>query len=228
MKTYRRVIFDCDGILLNTEWIWQRSWREAGLNNGSQTFADLFPKVVGINGRDVDRVLDTYLTDVSAEHIKKMRKDVQTNASKYMKEELNQMPFVEDILKQLEEDGVIYAVATATNRSATEERLRSVGLLDRFSYVLCGDEVIKRKPDPEIYITICKKMGVEPKDTIVIEDTGHGVKAAYAAGCNVIMVPSINPETEEDKARVFAVVKNLHEAAVLIHQTFEYIRDQLV
>lgn len=68
-----------------------------------------------------------------------------------------------------------------------------------------------RKPNPEIYQTVLRKMNCRPEDALVLEDTGYGVRAASAAGIRVIMVPSINTPTTEDIQRSFAIVSSLLE-----------------
>ena len=62
-------------------------------------------------------------------------------------------------------------VATATNRDATIERLTRCGLIDYFDYILCGDQVTKRKPHPETYLKVLDYFNINPKDTLVLEDS---------------------------------------------------------
>lgn len=76
---------------------------------------------------------------------------------------------------------------------------------------MCGDEVAKRKPDPEIYLTVLEKTGTSKEEALILEDTNYGVEAAYRAGVDVIMVPSINPAGEVDRKRALAVLNRLTE-----------------
>ena len=104
------------------------------------------------------------------------------------------------------------AVATTTRRELTEQRLKKIGVFDRFDYVLCGDEVTKRKPNPEIYETVLKKMGVTNKNALVLEDSVVGVEAAYRAGIDCIQVPDLIAPTEVQEKQTICIVRDLTEA----------------
>ena len=95
------------------------------------------------------------------------------------------------MLDYLEQHHIKMAVATTTRRELTEQRLKKIGVYDRFDYVLCGDEVTKRKPDPEIYLSVLKKMDTDARNALVLEDSGVGVEAAYRAGIDCIQVPDL-------------------------------------
>ncbi len=144
--------------------------------------------------------------------------EARKTGMKYLEEKIDIMPGVRDLLTLLDEKKIIKAVATTTDRSKTDERLKKLGLYDRFSIIVCGDEVTKRKPDPEIYQTVLKKLGVSPDEALVLEDTGYGVRAAHGAGIKVIMVPSINPATKEEKEMAYAVVNSLEEVVHLFKE----------
>ena len=75
--------------------------------------------------------------------------------------------------------------------------LRDAGLLNRFAAVVCGDEVDRGKPDPQIFLRCCEKMGGIPSDTFVLEDSYNGIRAAHAAGMRAIMVPDLLEATPE-------------------------------
>ena len=94
----------------------------------------------------------------------------------------------------------------------TEQRLKKIGVFDRFDYVLCGDEVTKRKPNPEIYETVLKKMGVTNKNALVLEDSVVGVEAAYRAGIDCIQVPDLIAPTEVQEKQTICIVRDLTEA----------------
>ena len=154
------VVFDVDGLMLDTESVWKEAFDQAGDKYGIQNMGStLFPK----------------LDFLDAHHIKK-------------------------------------AVATTTRRELTEERLKRVGVYDRFDYVLCGDEVINRKPDPEIYLSVLKKMDTDARNALVLEDSVVGVEAAYRAGIDCIQVPDIIAPTDVQKKQTVYTAKDLMEA----------------
>ena len=128
---------------------------------------------------------------------------------------------VNEILDFLDAYHIKKAVATTTRRELTEERLKRVGVYDRFDYVLCGDEVINRKPDPEIYLSVLKKMATDARNALVLEDSVVGVEAAYRAGIDCIQVPDIIAPTDVQKKQTIYTAKDLIEAK-------DYIKENIL
>lgn len=219
MKKIKLIVFDVDGLMLNTEWLWQDAWREVAKRNDCPEFARVHDLIVGVNGSDIDKILNENLSFLPKDKVKKMLDEAHIIGMDNIKYKLKPTPYLPEIVEDLKSKGFKLAVATATNRDLTMERLGRMDLLNNFDYVLCGDEVTKRKPDPEIYLKVAKHFDLDPSSIMVLEDTGYGVQAAYRAGANVIMVPSINPPTSIEKEMAFALVKNLDEARILIEQT---------
>ena len=129
-----------------------------------------------------------------------------------LEKEVPVKPGLYEMLDFLEQHHIKMAVATTTRRDLTEQRLKKIGVYDRFDYVLCGDEVTKRKPDPEIYLSVLKKMNTKAENTIVLEDSSVGVEAAYRAGIDCIQVPDIIAPTDVQKKQTIYTAKDLMEA----------------
>ena len=166
------VIFDVDGLMIDTESVWKEAFDKAGDKYGIPDLGDtLFPSLIGKRLEDEQELLDRLLPS-----------DIQM------------------------------AVATTTRRDLTEQRLKKIEVYDRFDYVLCGDEVTKRKPDPEIYLSVLKKMNTKAENAIVLEDSSVGVEAAYRAGIDCIQVPDLIAPTEVQKEQTICIVKDLIEA----------------
>lgn len=130
----------------------------------------------------------------------------------YVEKNVPVKPGLYEILDFLDEYHIKKAVATTTRRELTEERLKRVGVYDRFDYVLCGDEVTNHKPDPEIYLSVLKKMDTDARNTLVLEDSVVGVEAAYRAGIDCIQVPDIIVPTDVQKKQTVYTAKDLIEA----------------
>ena len=92
-----------------------------------------------------------------------------------------------ELLNCIKKAGLPCAVATATSRSLTEERLTRLQLIQYFDYICCGDEVVERKPSPEAYLKVLAKMNTAPEDALVFEDSKVGVQAAWNARIPVII-----------------------------------------
>lgn len=216
MKNPKMIIFDVDGLLLNTEFLWEKAWKCVADMYGIPEFGDVFSKVVGISGSDVERVLDSELADV--ENRMELLDVARKIGAKYVEDDIKLMPGVVELLAVLEEKNIRKSVATTTSRDTTIRRLTKLGLINRFEYILCGDEVTKRKPNPEIYKKVLRATQCEPNQVWVLEDTGYGVQAAHDAGAQVIMVPSINAPTHKDKENALNIKKNLFEVISMLEE----------
>lgn len=204
------VIFDVDGLLLNTEFLWQKAWNEVGKKYETPQFGQAFHKVVGVSGKDAERVLEQALKDVELRE--QMLSEARMEGQRLIEKEIALMPGVTELLDWLDEMHIRRAIATTTDRMNTMKRLSQFGLMKRFMFAVCGDEVKNRKPDPEIYLKVLERAHIPAEKAIVLEDTGYGVCAANRAGIRVIMVPSVNPPTEEERRLALIVASSLHEA----------------
>ncbi len=126
----------------------------------SERFFVSFCKVVGISGSDVERVLNNELSDV--ENRMELLDIARSVGTEYLENDIELMPGVTELLDVLENKNIRKAVATTTSRNATIKRLTKLGLINRFEYILCGDEVTKRKPNPEIYQKVLKAVNCDP------------------------------------------------------------------
>lgn len=203
MKNPKMIIFDVDGLLLNTEFLWRKAWKDVAAKYGVPKFGEVFCKVVGISGSDVENRME--LLDIA-----------RSVGTEYLENDIELMPGVNELLDVLENKNIRKAVATTTSRDATIKRLTKLGLINRFEYILCGDEVTKRKPNPEIYQKVLKAVNCDPNQVMVLEDTGYGVQAAHDAGIQVVMVPSINAPTNKDKENASYIKKSLYEVISML------------
>lgn len=204
------VVFDVDGLMLDTESVWKEAFDQAGNKFGIQNMGStLFPQLIGKSGRDEKEVLDQYLSQDIQELV---IKEWERIGYGMLEKNVPVKPGLNEILDFLDAYHIKKAVATTTRREFTEERLKRVGVYDRFDYVLCGDEVINRKPDPEIYLSVLKKMDTDARNALVLEDSVVGVEAAYRAGIDCIQVPDIIAPTDLQKEQTICIVKDLMEA----------------
>ena len=204
------IVFDVDGLMLDTESVWKEAFNKAGIKYGIQDMGStLFLQLIGKSGRDEKEVLDRYLSQDIQELV---IKEWERIGYGMLEKEVPVKSGLNEILDFLDAHHIKKAVATTTRRELTEERLKRVGVYDRFDYVLCGDEVINCKPDPEIYLSVLKKMNTDAKDAIVLEDSVVGVEAAYRAGIDCIQVPDLIAPTDVQKKQTIYIAKDLMEA----------------
>ena len=210
------VVFDVDGLMIDTESVWKNAFDKAGDKYGIPNLGDtLFPSLIGKRLEDEQELLDRLLpSDIQNQLINEWR---QIGLGS-LEREVPVKPGLYEMLDYLEQHHIKMAVATTTRRELTEQRLKKIGVYNRFDYVLCGDEVTKRKPDPEIYLSVLKKMNTKAENAIVLEDSSVGVEAAYRAGIDCIQVPDLIAPTEVQEKQTICIVKDLMEARDYIQE----------
>lgn len=210
------VVFDVDGLMIDTESVWKNAFDKAGDKYGIPNLGDtLFPSLIGKRLEDEQELLDRLLpSDIQNQLINEWR---QIGLGS-LEREVPVKPGLYEMLDYLEQHHIKMAVATTTRRELTEQRLKKIGVYNRFDYVLCGDEVTKRKPDPEIYLSVLHKMNTKAENAIVLEDSSVGVEAAYRAGIDCIQVPDLIAPTEVQEKQTICIVKDLMEARDYIQE----------
>ena len=213
----KAVLFDMDGLLVDTEKLLSRFWCEAaqsfgfpmtkehvlGIRSLSWKFAA--PHLKGIFGEDFDYAA------VRAKRIELMNAYIAENGVE-MKAGLI------ELLDHLDRLGLKRAVCTATDHERTERYLTSIGVYHRFDAFVCGDMIANGKPMPDTYIEGAKAVGCEPGECMALEDSPNGIESAYRAGCIPVMVPDLSQPDEELMKKLRAVCSDLAEVRTVIDE----------
>lgn len=214
------VIFDMDGLMFDTERLVLDAWKEVGRNAGFDMTDEVILASVGCNERDTEIIMKLHLgEDFPFAELRKQRvKYVQD----YVK--TNGMPVKEGLFKLLDflnASGIKTAVATSTERVSAEEHINSCNILERFDYIVCGDEVDRGKPEPDIFLLAAKKLGCRPEECIVLEDSENGIKGAYKAGMMAIMIPDLITPKDEIKLLTHQIFDSLYHVIEYIELVME-------
>lgn len=210
------VVFDVDGTLLNTEARWQEAWATIGEKYGVPDLGvTLFLKCVGKSGKEEIEFIENFLEERNLPNT--ILKEANTYGLQLLNEHIDVKPGAIELLNHIKTLEIPMGVATATRRDWTIERLTRCGLIDYFDYILCGDEVTKRKPNPESYLKILQHFNVEANNALVLEDSLTGVEAAYRANIPCVMIPDLVPPTEVQVKQTIAIVETLHEVIDMIN-----------
>ena len=209
------VIFDMDGLMFDTEKVAKRAWKEAGDKFGYKLEGKLFDSFLGRNIVSVKNiVVDTYGENCPVDDI---IKEVKYIENKIVDDEgLVVKEGLYDLLEHLKGINVKLAVATSSKRERATKLLTLAKIENEFDYIICGDEVTKSKPDPEIFLKVAEKLNCNPENCIVMEDSRQGIQAAKNAGMKPIMVPDLLDADEETSARLYKKIKHLGEAIEII------------
>ena len=122
------------------------------------------------------------------------------------------------LLDYLEAHDIPKAVASSSRRVSIDRLLASVGLTERFAATAAGDEVTHGKPAPDIFLLAAQRLGVEPAQCLVLEDSEPGMRAARAAGMAVIVVPDLKPPSDQVAVLAAAVLPDLHAVQAWLTQ----------
>ena len=193
------VIFDMDGVILDSEKACLSTWSEAAAKYGIPNVREVFEKCIGTNKYQTRQIVkDAYTKDFGEGIEDKLLKE--SSALFHERYDDGKIPLKEgvfEILDFLKEKGIKTGLASSTALKTVERELTEAGVIDYFDMVIGGDSVTISKPNPEIYLLACEKMGVKPEDTYAIEDSFNGIRSAKAAGMRPLMVPDIIPANEE-------------------------------
>ena len=202
------VLFDMDGVILDTEKLYTRFWKEAAQSLGYPMTHEMALGMRSLSREVGERQLKEYLgEDVDYQQVRNKRIEMMSAFIDENGVELK--PGIHELLDFLKEKGIKTSVATSSPLDRTKEYLSQVGLVDAFDELVSGHMVEHGKPAPDIYIYAAEKLGLKSEECLVLEDSPTGLLAAYRAGCIPVMVPDQDQPNEEVKRMVYAVVDNL-------------------
>lgn len=187
MPQIRAVAFDLDGLMFNTEQLYERVMREL-LRRRSKPFEhELTAQMMGRPGHVAFQIMiDWHALPDSVEGLYSESDEIFFHL---VEEHLAPMPGLERLLTALEQAAVPKAIATSSRLRSVEKMLTRYGWRPRFEFVLTSEDVTHGKPHPEVYLSAAEKHGVAPGELLVLEDSQNGCRAAIAAGAFAVAVP---------------------------------------
>ncbi len=203
------IIFDMDGTLFDTEAVFQKYWNQIARERGITLSEHFKYEICGTSGGPMNLVIEKHygVSDGT---------EIQMECKRRVAEELSRgvplKPGCLEILEYFYEKEIPMAIGSSSRRVQIEKNLEVTGTAHYFSAIASGDEVERGKPFPDIFLLAAKRLGAEPADCYVFEDSPNGIRAAHAAGMHPILIPDLMPVTEEIRALAVGVYHSLLEA----------------
>ena len=205
------VLFDMDGLLLNTERVCLDCAVKVGRQYGIPDMTDTFLRMIGLRAADSRQILDAALQGRIPADTFLEQWDEMIDGQLRLNIEVKSGAV--ELLEQLKSRNISTAVATSTRTATAREHLTNAGLIEFFDRIIGGDQVQNGKPDPEIYLSAAAALGQKASACIVFEDSDPGVLAGVRAGALVVQVPDIKPPSTQTIALGHIIAPSLLDGA---------------
>lgn len=209
-KKYSAVIFDLDGLMLDTERPSFTAWSRALSDKGHPLSEDQYLQILGHTIEDAEQIFRKDFGQDLPFHDILNKKQMYLDAH-MAKNGIAIKPGLIEVLDLLEKLSKRTALASSTGIELVQQRLKHAHLQNRFKTIVTGNDVQNSKPAPDIFLLAAKKIGIAPELCIVLEDSEAGIKAAHSAGMIPILVPDMGKPSEEAVSLAWKVCSSLYE-----------------
>jgi|SoiMethySBSTD1v2_1073268.scaffolds.fasta_scaffold50305_7 beta-phosphoglucomutase len=224
ITTIEAVVLDMDGLMLDTEFIYQRAWQRAAAELGFDLEDGFYLTLIGRTTTDGEAAL----RERFGEHFPVARfreRWAQLWHAHVVEQGIPTKPGLHEFLALLEEHRIPFAIATSSDREYATFSLRAAQLESRSHCLVTGDQVERGKPAPDIYLEAARRLGVDPSGCLALEDSEAGIVAAVSAGMYTVMIPDLKAPSEQARCAAWTVLASLHEAVELVSGLL-IVRDQ--
>ncbi|MBO2519666.1 HAD family hydrolase [Limnochorda sp.] len=189
----RALVLDLDGTIVDTETAIFRAWEEVYRRRGARLPQEEWLKAVGSSQARFDPV--AYLAHQLGQAVDRAQVEAEADAlAAHEVRQLGPRPGVVELVHAAQAEQLLLAVASSSPRAWVDARLEQVGLAGAIPVRATADDVAQVKPAPDLFLEAARRLGIEPAQALVVEDSVHGARAALAAGMRCVVVP--NPVTE--------------------------------
>ena len=205
----KSIIFDMDGVIFDTESLTFELWKRVAKQYDFPGIETLYPSFIGKSRAGIislltDKFGETFPFSEMIEQVSNLLHDtIDRNGPPLM-------PYAPEALSYLQNCGYHIALASSTPTDLIMKELSMVKLVSYFQVIIGGDQVLRGKPSPDIFLKACEGLGSPPQNTYVVEDSENGVRAAYAANTKVIMIPDMIKPSSEIRGMCFKILPNLN------------------
>ena len=195
MNKIKAVLFDMDGVIFDTEREYLKEWNKIFKKYGYEMKKEIYVSVMGRGRKKVKEIFkENFGDDLPIE-------EMYIEKDKMLKEaiENNKVPLKQgalELLEFLKENGYKTALATSAKKDRVKSQVTHAKINNLFDAIVCADDIVNSKPDPEIFLKAAEKVNVKPENCIVIEDSEAGIRAAFNAGMIAFHVKDLKEADE--------------------------------
>lgn len=215
MNPIHGILFDMDGVVLDTEKLYARFWAEAARALGYPMTYEQALGMRSLNSAAGQAKLESYFgPGVSRAQMRDKRVELM---DAYVAEYgVEAKPGIHELLDYLKGQGIRTAIATSSPMPRATAYLGSLDLLDKFDRICSGHDVKQGKPAPDIYLHAAASIGIPPENCLAIEDSPAGILSAHCSGCWPVLVPDLDGSDEEMRKILYAEVDSLSDIIHLL------------
>ena len=213
----KAVIFDMDGLMFDTERLWDTLWEPACKELGLPLPPDMAKFQAGGRGLAGDN-LRRHVAQYIPGDPQKVLDKVWQLADERFAQGVPCKPGLKELLSYLEDLGMPRIVASSSPRTMIELNLQTTGTARYFHDIVCGNEVKLCKPAPDIFLEAARRIKVDIHDCMVLEDSHNGIRAGHASGAETVMVPDLLPVTDEMRSLYDDCCKDLFDVKAKMEQ----------
>ena len=197
------VVFDLDGVLIESEQVWDEAREQLVHERGGRWDDRATTDMMGMSSTE----WSSYMHDRLGVRMtpSEINDDVVRRVAATYEEHLPLLPQAVETVRELGERWRL-GVASSSNRPIIDLVLDRMGVRDCFAVVVSSEEVANGKPAPDVYLAVARELGVDPKDCVAVEDSTNGIKSAVAAGMRTIAVPNRQFRPDDEVLTTAAVV----------------------
>jgi len=208
------VVFDMDGLLFDTEALWQEGLLAAAAEAGFEVPREVYDGSIGVRRSQCGDLFRSHFGE--AFRFEDFHASWRRHFWLVAEGRPAMKPGVLELLELLDQIALPRAIATSSSRTSVERHLTSNGLTGRIETIVCRGDYEAGKPAPDPFLKAAERLGVEPRLCLALEDSHIGVRSAAAAGMMTVMAPDLMAPTEDILALGVLVVRDLHEVRAMV------------
>ena len=208
-REVRGVLFDMDGVVIDTEKLYTRFWMEAAADLGHPMTLTQALQMRSLGSIESQEKLDSFFGSGVLEYDVLRNRRIELMEAFIAEHGIEEKKGIRELLACLKEKGIPCAITSSSSIPLIRRHLGDLGLLDGFTALCSGKDVPQGKPAPDIYLHGAATLGIAPEHCLAIEDSPAGIEAAWRAGCMAVIVPDQDQPDGEVLSRSFAKADSL-------------------